>query len=72
MHPLDAEAIRQLVAAHPVVVTVEDNALAGGFGSAILEFMSDEGSVPTDGAYWICPMPSCARAPWICCGGMWV
>ena len=28
------------------MVTVEDNALAGGFGSAILEFMSAEGAVP--------------------------
>jgi 1-deoxy-D-xylulose-5-phosphate synthase len=43
VHPLDADAIRQLVAEHPAVVTVEDNALAGGFGSAILEFMSAEG-----------------------------
>ena len=43
VHPLDGEAIRGLVADHPAVVTVEDNALAGGFGSAILEFMSAEG-----------------------------
>ncbi len=43
VHPLDGDAIRQLVAEHPAVVTVEDNALAGGFGSAILEFMSGEG-----------------------------
>jgi 1-deoxy-D-xylulose-5-phosphate synthase len=42
VHPLDAEALRELVATHPAIVTVEDNALAGGFGSAILEFMSDE------------------------------
>jgi 1-deoxy-D-xylulose-5-phosphate synthase len=43
VHPLDGDAIRQLLAEHPAVVTVEDNALAGGFGSAILEFMSGEG-----------------------------
>jgi 1-deoxy-D-xylulose-5-phosphate synthase len=43
VHPLDGEAVRALVSAHPCVVTVEDNALAGGFGSAILEFMSAEG-----------------------------
>lgn len=43
VHPLDTEALRTLIAAHPAVVTVEDNALAGGFGSAILEFMSAEG-----------------------------
>jgi 1-deoxy-D-xylulose-5-phosphate synthase len=43
VHPLDGDAIRALVEEHPAVVTVEDNALAGGFGSAILEFMSGEG-----------------------------
>jgi 1-deoxy-D-xylulose-5-phosphate synthase len=43
IHPLDTDAIRELAVAHPVIVTVEDNALAGGFGSAILEFISAEG-----------------------------
>jgi 1-deoxy-D-xylulose-5-phosphate synthase len=43
VHPLDTEAIGRLAGAHPVIVTVEDNALAGGFGSAILEFISAEG-----------------------------
>jgi 1-deoxy-D-xylulose-5-phosphate synthase len=48
VHPLDAEAVRSLIAQHPAVVTVEDNVLAGGFGSAILEFMAAEGlCVPT-------------------------
>lgn len=43
LHPLDATALRPLMETHRVVITVEDNALAGGFGSAMLEFMSDEG-----------------------------
>jgi 1-deoxy-D-xylulose-5-phosphate synthase len=43
VHPLDRTAVEALVAAHPCVVTVEDNVLAGGFGSAMLEFMSEAG-----------------------------
>jgi 1-deoxy-D-xylulose-5-phosphate synthase len=42
VHPLDTEPVKQLISDHPAIVTVEDNALAGGFGSAILEFMADE------------------------------
>jgi 1-deoxy-D-xylulose-5-phosphate synthase len=43
VHPLDVESLTSLLTAHRVVVTVEDNALAGGFGSAILELMADGG-----------------------------
>jgi 1-deoxy-D-xylulose-5-phosphate synthase len=43
LHPLDAEALRPLVEQHRAVITVEDNALAGGFGSAVLEFMMENG-----------------------------
>jgi 1-deoxy-D-xylulose-5-phosphate synthase len=39
--PLDKELFRQLVPGIPNLITVEDHALAGGFGSAILEFLSD-------------------------------
>jgi 1-deoxy-D-xylulose-5-phosphate synthase len=35
--PLDVAAFEELAARHPLVVTVEDHALAGGFGSAVLE-----------------------------------
>jgi len=42
LHPLDAGVLAPLLAAHPAVITVEDNALAGGFGSAVLEFMADK------------------------------
>jgi 1-deoxy-D-xylulose-5-phosphate synthase len=35
--PLDTAALEELAARHPLIVTVEDHALAGGFGSAVLE-----------------------------------
>jgi 1-deoxy-D-xylulose-5-phosphate synthase len=35
--PLDVPALEELAARHPVLVTVEDHALAGGFGSAVVE-----------------------------------
>ena len=40
LHPLDVDSLAQLLVAHRAVVTVEDNAVAGGFGSAILELMA--------------------------------
>jgi 1-deoxy-D-xylulose-5-phosphate synthase len=39
--PLDGELIAQLAADHELVVTVEENVLAGGFGSGVVEFLSD-------------------------------
>lgn len=39
--PLDSGTILELIEGHQVVVTVEDNSLAGGFGSAVLELMAD-------------------------------
>ncbi|HHT9134119.1 MAG TPA: 1-deoxy-D-xylulose-5-phosphate synthase [Candidatus Avalokitesvara rifleensis] len=42
--PLDKELILEIVRTHPIVLTVEDHALAGGFGSAVLEMLSDEGA----------------------------
>jgi 1-deoxy-D-xylulose-5-phosphate synthase len=41
--PLDASLILTLAAKHGRVLTVEENVLAGGFGSAVLELMADEG-----------------------------
>jgi 1-deoxy-D-xylulose-5-phosphate synthase len=41
--PLDRELLRQLLERIPNLITVEDHAIAGGFGSAILEFISEEG-----------------------------
>jgi 1-deoxy-D-xylulose-5-phosphate synthase len=39
--PLDVDLIDRLAAEHDVLVTVEENVLAGGFGSAVLEEMAE-------------------------------
>ncbi|MDD2321429.1 MAG: 1-deoxy-D-xylulose-5-phosphate synthase [Geobacteraceae bacterium] len=41
--PLDRELIMQYAAGTGVLVTVEENALEGGFGSAVLELLEEEG-----------------------------
>jgi 1-deoxy-D-xylulose-5-phosphate synthase len=41
--PLDRGLIASLASKIPCVVTVEENVLQGGFGSAVLECLSDEG-----------------------------
>jgi 1-deoxy-D-xylulose-5-phosphate synthase len=45
--PLDREALLELAGACGKIVTLEENSLAGGFGSAVLELLSETGtSVP--------------------------
>jgi len=39
--PLDGALIERLAAEHDLVVTVEENVLAGGFGSGVLEHLAD-------------------------------
>ena len=39
--PLDTGLVERLAADHDVIVTVEENVLAGGFGSAVLEELAD-------------------------------
>jgi len=39
--PLDGELIERLADEHDLVVTIEENVLAGGFGSAVLEHLED-------------------------------
>ena len=39
--PLDGDLIEALAAEHEVLVTVEENVLAGGFGSGVLEHLAD-------------------------------
>ncbi len=41
--PLDAELLRRLAAEHEALVTVEENVVAGGAGSAVAEFLAAEG-----------------------------
>ncbi len=39
--PLDETLVEQLAAEHELVVTIEENVLPGGFGSAVLEHLED-------------------------------
>jgi 1-deoxy-D-xylulose-5-phosphate synthase len=41
--PMDREMLRRLRASFPVLVTVEENSLIGGFGDGVLEALDDEG-----------------------------
>ena len=41
--PLDEDLLREACENHKYIVTIEDNVLAGGFGSEVLEFVSDGG-----------------------------
>ena len=43
--PLDRELLHSLAASHELLVTIEENVLAGGFGSAVLEHLSDSGTL---------------------------
>ena len=43
--PIDASLMRELAARHELIVTIEDHAAMGGFGSAVLECI-DESPVP--------------------------
>jgi 1-deoxy-D-xylulose-5-phosphate synthase len=38
--PLDGELLKDVFKRHKKVLTIEDNVIAGGFGSAILEFIN--------------------------------
>ena len=41
--PLDRELFGEWLGRVPRLITVEDHAISGGFGSAVLEFLADEG-----------------------------
>ena len=41
--PLDGNLFRDLLARVPRLITVEDHVINGGFGSALVEFLADEG-----------------------------
>ncbi|XPV75845.1 MAG: 1-deoxy-D-xylulose-5-phosphate synthase [Desulfovibrio sp.] len=41
--PLPEEQLREIAKKYKKIVTVEENALAGGMGSAVIEFLTDEG-----------------------------
>ncbi len=41
--PLDEQMLHEVFSSYTTIVTIEDGAIAGGMGSAILEFMSENG-----------------------------
>ncbi len=41
--PLDGDLLAELAAEHELIATIEENVLAGGFGSAVVEQLSDTG-----------------------------
>jgi len=41
--PLDKDLFRDVLSRVPRVITVEDHVIGGGFGSALVEFLADEG-----------------------------
>ncbi len=41
--PLDEDMIRQLAETHRLFITIEENSLMGGAGSAVAEFLNQEG-----------------------------
>lgn len=43
VRPLDVTLLSSLAATHRALLTVEDNVLAGGFGSLVLEVLSEQG-----------------------------
>jgi 1-deoxy-D-xylulose-5-phosphate synthase len=43
--PIDEDLIRQLAADHQLLVTVEENAVAGGAGAAVSEFLAEQALV---------------------------
>jgi 1-deoxy-D-xylulose-5-phosphate synthase len=48
--PLDTELVRRLARDHELVVTIEENVLPGGFGSAVLEHLEDAFAEPASRA----------------------
>ncbi len=46
LKPLDTEMLDEIGKKFPRVVTIEDGSLAGGMGSAVLEYFSDKGYAP--------------------------
>ena len=43
--PIDKELIRSLAETHDLLVTIEENSIAGGAGSGVIEFLAAEGIV---------------------------
>ena len=40
--PLDTEMLEEIAASHPILVSIEDHAIAGGAGSAVAEYLMSQ------------------------------
>jgi deoxyxylulose-5-phosphate synthase len=65
--PIDAGLAAQLAAEHELLVTVEEGVLAGGFGSAVWETLSDAGVAPGGSSASGCPTATSPTARRRCC-----
>jgi len=45
--PLDADLLKEIAKTHDVIITVEENTIVGGFGSAVLEELNRQGLLNT-------------------------
>ncbi len=45
--PLDADLLKEIAKTHDVIITIEENTIVGGFGSAALEELNKEGLINT-------------------------
>lgn len=60
--PLDEAMLRDVARSARAIITVEDNTVVGGFGSAVLEFLNAEG-IKTPCASWASPTNSRSTPP---------
>ena len=51
LKPLDEELLHEIGRKYNRIITVENGVIKGGFGSAVLEFMADNGYTPSCKAY---------------------
>ena len=65
--PIDAGLMAQLAAEHDLLVTVEEGALAGGFGSAVWETLNDAGVTGRASSGWGYPTATSRTASPRCC-----
>ncbi len=65
--PIDAGLMAQLAAEHDLLVTVEEGALAGGFGSAVWETLNDAGVDAARSCGWGYPTATSRTASPRCC-----
>jgi deoxyxylulose-5-phosphate synthase len=56
--PIDEDLIRSLASSHNLLVTLEENTISGGAGSAVTEFLSNEALL-------------CLSCSWVFQIGMW-